>query len=258
MTHWIRFRRDASIGFGTLEEGRIAVHEGEMFDRPRRTSERLSQDSVDILVPCEPTKMIGLWNNSRAAAAKQGWTEPREPLYFFKPPSCFLPSGGVIVPPSSHEGRVFYEGELGVVIGKRCKDVSEDEADDCIFGYTCVNDVTAAQLIAEDESFPQWCRAKGFDTFGPFGPVIATGIDSGALRVTTLLGGKVRQDYPVSDLFFSPRQLVQRISRDMTLHPGDVISCGTSTGVLPIKPGSTVEITIEGIGTLSNTVASRG
>ena len=107
-----------------------------------------------------------------------------------------------------------YEGELGVVIGTTCADVSASDVDDVIFGYTCVNDVTAFDIITEDESFPQWCRAKSFDTFAPVGPVIARGLDPDELTVQTRVGGKVRQDYAVSDMFFSPRQLVSLISRD--------------------------------------------
>lgn len=196
-----------------------------------------------------------LITNLRAAADKQGWSEPDEPLYFFKAPSCFLPSGGVIVRPDAYDGRVLFEGELGVVIGRLCTNVSEAEVDECIFGYTCVNDVTALGLIHQDDSFPQWCRAKSFDTFGAFGPVVSTGIDPDTLRVQTTLNGRLRQDYPVSEMFFPPRELVCRVSQGMTLCPGDIIACGTSTGALPMKAGSTVEVTIDGVGTLSNTVA---
>ncbi len=129
------------------------------------------------------------------------------------------------------------------------------EVDDFVLGYTCVNDATALPIIFEDPSFPQWSRAKSFDTFTPFGPVIATDLDPESLQVTAQLYGEVRQDYPVSDMFFSPLELVQRISRGMTLLPGDIITCGTSLGALPMEPGSTVEIHIDGIGTLSNTFA---
>jgi 2-keto-4-pentenoate hydratase/2-oxohepta-3-ene-1,7-dioic acid hydratase in catechol pathway len=125
-----------------------------------------------------------------------------------------------------------------------------------IFGYTCVNDVTAFEIITEDESFPQWCRAKSFDTFAPIGPVIARGLDPDGLTVQTRVGGKVRQDYPVSDMFFSPRQLVSLISRGMTLLPGDVIACGTSTGAMPMRPGVTIEVEIAGIGVLANALQS--
>ena len=255
MTQWIRVEHDGDIKFGTLDDGQISVHAGDMFDGPRPTPETIPLASVEVLTPCRPTKMIGVWNNLGAAAIKQGLTKPDEPLYFFKPPSCFLAPGGVIVRPRSYGGKVLYEGELGVVIGKRCRDVSATQVDECVLGYTCVNDVAAVEIIHEDPSFPQWGRAKSFDTFGPFGPVIATDLDPQSLQVTTRLNGRVRQDYPVSDMFFSPLELVQRISRDMTLLPGDIISCGTSTGALPMKSGSTIDIRIDGIGTLSNSFA---
>jgi 2-keto-4-pentenoate hydratase/2-oxohepta-3-ene-1,7-dioic acid hydratase in catechol pathway len=117
-----------------------------------------------------------------------------------------------------------------------------------------VNDVTALDLIGEDSSFAQWTRAKSFDTFGAFGPVIATGLDPDVLGVKTLVGGKVRQDYPVADMIFTPRELVSLVSRGMTLVPGDVIACGTSLGAMPMRPGVEIEVAIDGIGVLSNTL----
>jgi 2-keto-4-pentenoate hydratase/2-oxohepta-3-ene-1,7-dioic acid hydratase in catechol pathway len=121
-----------------------------------------------------------------------------------------------------------------------------------VFGYTCANDVTVADILNRDASFAQWVRAKGFDTFCPMGPVVATGLDPATLVVTTVLNGEERQNYPISDMRFSVQQLVSLISQDMTLNPGDVILCGTSVGVGSMKPGSQVEIDIEGIGKLSN------
>jgi len=255
MTQWIRVRHDGDIKFGVLADEQIDVFAGDMFDHPEATSERIPLASVEVLPPCLPTKIIGLWNNLRAAAAQQGRTKPEEPLYFFKPPSCVLGPGGTIVKPRSYEGRVLFEGELGVVIGRRCTHVSETEAADCVLGYTCVNDVTAVQLIHDDPSFAQWGRSKGLDTFGPFGPVIATDLDPQSLRVAALVDGVVRQDYPVSDMFYGPLELVERISRDMTLLPGDIIACGTSMGAEAMTPGCTVEVRIDGIGTLSNDFA---
>jgi 2-keto-4-pentenoate hydratase/2-oxohepta-3-ene-1,7-dioic acid hydratase in catechol pathway len=252
MPHWIRFLHEQTEHFGVLEEGEIRIFEGDMFDGPDDTGRRLQLDAVTLLTPTRPSKMIGLWNNFHAAAEKNGWAIPEEPLYFIKPPSCFLASGGVIRRPPSYDGRVVYEGELGIVIGRQCAGVTEEEANDAIFGYTCVNDVTALQLINKDPAFAQWTRAKSFDTFGPFGPAVATGIDPAGLAVRTLLNGRERQNYPVSDMIFPPAALVSRISHDMSLLPGDVIACGTSLGALPMKPGSTVEVVIEGIGTLSN------
>jgi 2-keto-4-pentenoate hydratase/2-oxohepta-3-ene-1,7-dioic acid hydratase in catechol pathway len=145
-----------------------------------------------------------------------------------------------------------FEGELAIVIGRTCTAVSEAQALDHVFGYTCANDVTVADILHRDPSFPQWVRAKGFDTFCPFGPAIATGLDPAQLTVKTWLNGELRQDYPISDMRFSVRQLVSRISADLTLCPGDLILCGTSVGVGSMKPGSLVEIEIAGVGKLSN------
>ena len=253
MTHWIRFLHEQTERFGVLEGEKISVFEGDMFAECRSTGQTLGLDEVSILPPSKPSKMIGLWNNFHAAAEKNGWAIPEQPLYFIKPPSCFLGSGGTIRRPSSYDGRVVYEGELGIVIGRNCTAVTEEQADDYIFGYTCINDVTALQLINEDPAFPQWTRAKSFDTFGPFGPTVATGVDPGGLTVKTLLNGRERQSYPVSDMIFPPKMLVSRISHDMSLCPGDIIACGTSLGVLPMKPGSAVEGVIDGIGILRNT-----
>jgi 2-keto-4-pentenoate hydratase/2-oxohepta-3-ene-1,7-dioic acid hydratase in catechol pathway len=253
MTQWIRVKHNEDIKFGTLDDGQISVHTGDMFDGPTPTSESISLASVEVLAPCLPTKIMGLWNNFGAAAEKNDLERPPEPLYFYKPASGILAPGGTIVRPDSYDGRVIFEGELAVVIGTRCKDVSMEEVDDYVLGYTCLNDATALEILFEDPSFPQWSRAKSFDTFTPFGPVIATDLDTQSLQVTAELNGKVRQDYPVSDMFFSPLELVQRISRGMTLLPGDIITCGTSLGALPMKPGSTIDIRIDGIGTLSNT-----
>jgi len=253
MTHWIRFLHDETERFGTLEGDEINVHEGDMFDEPRPAGLSVPLQDVTLLTPTRPTKMIGLWNNFHAAAEKNGWEIPENPLYFIKPPSCYLASGATIRRPPSYEGRVVYEGELGIVIGRSCTAVAEDEAADCIFGYTCINDVTALQILNQDPAFAQWTRAKSFDTFGPFGPVVATDVDPAELTVRTLLNGRERQNYPVSDMIFPPQALVSRISHDMSLHPGDIIACGTSLGVLPMKPGSTVDIVIDGVGTLSNT-----
>jgi len=253
---WVRFAyADGRIGFGTVHDDVVTVHSGDMFSGPQASDERVSLDSVEVLAPCQPTKVIALWNNLREAAEKQGWSAPVQPLYFLKPASSLVAHRAPIVRPSSYSGRILYEGELGVVIGKTCVNVAIEEVDDVVFGYTCVNDVTALDLINEDASFAQWTRAKSFDTFAALGPVIASGIDPGAVHVTTVVGGKVRQHYPVSDMFFSPRQLVSLISRDMTLSPGDVIACGTSTGAMPMRPQVPIDVQIEGIGVLTNALA---
>ncbi|RJX33569.1 MAG: FAA hydrolase family protein [Oxalobacter sp.] len=257
MKTWVRFDQGGKQGFGTLEGDTITVHTGNMFDKPTPTGETLKRAQVKLLTPCVPTKMILLWNNFRALAERLGVPIPTEPLYLLKPGSAFIADGDVVKKPKSYDGRVVYEGELGIVIGKRCKDASEAEAADCIFGYTVTNDVTAGDIINKEQSnfpnFPQWTRAKGYDTFGSFGPGIVTGIkDPSKLVIKTFLDGAERQNYPVSDMVFPVNKLISMISHDMTLEPGDVISCGTSVGVGSMKQGSTVEVVIDGIGKLTN------
>lgn len=258
MAIWVRFDHAGRTGFGTLESGQVRIHTGDLFGGPVATDESVPLGDVTLRPPCEPSKLIGLVNNYRAAAEKQGAPVPAEPLWFLKAPTSYLAHGRPIRLPSQDVGKVTYEGELGIVIGSTTRDVAEEEVDRHVFGYTCVNDVTALNLLGRDPAFPQWSRAKSFDTFGAFGPVIATGLDPLALTVRTLLKGKVRQEYPCSDMIFGPRALVSRLSRDMTLLPGDVIACGTSLGVGVLRPGSTVEVAIEGIGSLVNPVEGRG
>ena len=186
-------------------------------------------------------------------ASKQNLAIPLEPLYFIKAASSYCAQGQAVICPPNYDGRVVYEGELGLVIGKSCKNAGPDEALAAIFGVTCVNDVTALDLLNRDASFAQWTCAKSFDTFGVFGPVIATGLDLNALTVKTLVNGRERQNYPCSDMIFSPAQIVSALSKEMTLRPGDLIACGTSLGVLPMKPDTVVEVVIDGIGVLRNT-----
>jgi len=252
MTFWTRIEHQGRARIGTIEGDLIRLHEGDMFAGATPTAETVAVAEARWLTPTVPTKMVALWNNFHAAAGKNGWAIPAEPLYFIKTPNTFNPHGQPVRAPKSYDGRVVYEGELGIVIGKTCTAVPVDQAADHIFGYTCVNDVTALELLQRDPAFPQWTRAKNFDTFGAFGPVVATGLDPAGLVVRTLVNGRERQNYPASDMIFAPAELVSRISQNMTLVPGDVIACGTSLGVLPMKPGTTVEVAIDGIGILRN------
>ena len=249
--HWVRFLHAGEVGFGTLEDERVRQWRGDMFGTPEPTDAVHALADLQLLTPTAPSKVIALWNNFHALADKLNLPVPAEPLYLLKAPNSYLASGEAIRQPLC-DGKVVFEGELGIVIGKTCTAVTEARALDHVFGYTCANDVTVADILNRDASFAQWSRAKGFDTFCPMGPVVATGLDPSTLTVTTLLNGEVRQQYPISDMRFSVQQLVSLISRDMTLYPGDVILCGTSIGVGSMKPGSTVEVRIEGIGTLSN------
>lgn len=252
---WMRFMHAGSAGFGTLEGDRVQVHEGDLFEAPRPTGQNLPLAEVQWLPPVQPRLLLGLWNNFRAAAAKNGWAEPAEPLYFLKSPGSITAHESIVpVPdPAAYDGRVLYEGELAVVIGRTARHVSEAEAPAHIFGYTAANDITALELLNRDPSFPQWTRAKSFDGFCPLGPVIDTDfrIDP-TTTLRTLVGGRERQNYLLADMFFSPAALVSRLSRDMTLQPGDVILCGTSLGALPMKPGTRVEVVIDGLPALGH------
>ena len=253
MTHWGRFEHAGSVGFGAIEGGAVHVHDGDMFGKPKKTGKTLKLAEVKLLMPCVPTKMIALWNNFRALAKKIEMPEPAEPLYLLKGNNSYLGPGEVIRRPRAYPGKVVYEGELGIVIGKQATNVSEADAARHVFGYTCINDVTAVELITKDKTFAQWVRAKSFDTFGVFGPVIATGLEPKKLNVKTVLNGEERQNYPISDMIFQPAKLVSLLSHDMTLMPGDVVCCGTSLGVGTMKePKNDIAVTIEGIGTLAN------
>ncbi|MFK8249882.1 fumarylacetoacetate hydrolase family protein [Ancylobacter terrae] len=254
MAHWIRFSRAGETGFGTLDGAVVSVHAGDMFAGATPTGEKIALADVALLAPTQPSKVIALWNNFHALAAKINSPVPADPLYLLKAGSCITSPGAEVRRPASYAGKVVYEGELGIVIGKTATNVSEADAPAHIFGYTCVNDITAADIINKDPTFAQWVRAKSFDGFGPFGPAVVTGLDPATLTVRTVLNGDERQRYPISDMVFSAAQLVSRISHDMTLNPGDIICCGTSIGVGTMKePSNRVEIVIEGIGTLSNT-----
>ncbi len=253
---WARLEHDGRTRFGIIAADVLRVHDGDMFAGARPSGETIPLADCRWLTPMLPSKMICLWNNFHQAALKHGLAIPAEPLTFIKSANSFNAHRQKIEQPLSYPGRVVFEGELGVVIGRRCKAVDVAQAADCIFGYTCVNDVTAIELIGRDASFAQWSRAKNFDGFGVFGPVIATQIDPLQGNLRTLLNGRERQNYPLSDMIFPPAELVSRISQDMTLLPGDLIACGTSLGVLPMQPGMTIEVIVDGIGTLSNDYGS--
>jgi 2-keto-4-pentenoate hydratase/2-oxohepta-3-ene-1,7-dioic acid hydratase in catechol pathway len=251
ITRWVRFEHRGATRFGAHVHDRIEVFEGDMFERPVATGQTVALAEVRLLMPVRPSKVLALWNNFGQLAQRLGLATPAEPLYLIKSPNTYLDPGATIRKPAC-EGKVVFEGELGIVIGKAAHGVPLESALDHVFGYTCGNDVTVADIIQRDPSFAQWVRAKGFDTFCPLGPAVVTGLDPQALTVRTTLNGELRQDYPIADMRFSVEQLVSLISQDMTLLPGDVILCGTSVGVGSMKPGSTVEVEIAGIGTLSN------
>jgi 2-keto-4-pentenoate hydratase/2-oxohepta-3-ene-1,7-dioic acid hydratase in catechol pathway len=254
--HWARFQSDdGRSGFGVLEDGHIHEYSGELFDSPRSTGRTIVPGTFTLQCPCTPSKIVALWNNFNALCVKLGKQAPGHPLFLIKPGTSVIGPGDAIRRPASYAGKIAYEGELGIVIQRRCKDVPVSAASDYILGYTCVNDVTAVEVLDENPDFTQWCRSKGYDTFGCIGPVIATSLDYPLARVITKLDGTERQNYPVSDMMLSPAELVSWLSHDMTLLAGDVIACGTSLGVGSIKDGGSVEVTIDGIGSLTNALA---
>jgi 2-keto-4-pentenoate hydratase/2-oxohepta-3-ene-1,7-dioic acid hydratase in catechol pathway len=248
----MRVNHEGRDCFGTIEGDSLRVHSGNMFSGATATGESIPLAEAKLLTPTVPGKMVALVDNYHALVAKLGHAVPDEPLYFLKAGSSFLAGGETIRMPKSYSGKVIYEGELGIVVGRRLSQADEADAQAGIFGYTCINDVTAIEIIARNPGFAQWTRAKSFDTFGVFGPAIATGIDPSTLVVKTVLNEQERQNYPVADIIFPPAKLVSLVSQDMTLEPGDVIACGTSVGVGSMKPGSTVSVIIDGIGTLTN------
>jgi 2-keto-4-pentenoate hydratase/2-oxohepta-3-ene-1,7-dioic acid hydratase in catechol pathway len=203
-----------------------------------------------LLPPCAPGKIACVGRNYVEHVKELGNELPKEPLIFFKPPSSVIASGDAIVIPKLSE-RVDFEGELGLVISKRARNVRPEDAQQYIFGYTCVNDVTARDLQKRDG---QWTRGKGFDTFCPVGPCIVPReeVDFSKLRIRTLLDGQVRQECNVTDMIFGIDVIIAYITSFMTLEPGDLIATGTPPGVGPMQPGSRVRVEIDGIGTLEN------
>ncbi len=249
---WVRCRDDGTLKFGTLDNDSIVVHAGTMFQSPLPTGEVLALADVVLLPPVDPGKVIGLANNYHALIEKAGGSVPEEPLYFIKVNTSIHQDGAPISRPKRYAGKIIFEGELGLVIGQTCRAVSSEDALACLFGCTCVNDVTAIGLLNRDPGFAQWTRAKAADTFGVIGPVVATGLDLATLRVITILNDTERQNYPVTDMVFSPTELISRLSHDMTLEAGDVIACGTSVGVGSMRHDDVVTVTIDGIGSITN------
>jgi 2-keto-4-pentenoate hydratase/2-oxohepta-3-ene-1,7-dioic acid hydratase in catechol pathway len=235
----VRFMQDGIVRGGSYSVENGIISGGEV----------LKPEDVTILSPSKPSKIVCVGLNYVEHAHELSMALPDEPIIFMKPPSSVLAPGGQIVyPDSSHQ--LDYEGELAVVIASRCKNVSVKEADKYILGYTCFNDVTARDLQRKDG---QWTRAKSFDTFAPFGPFIAK-VDPFDVDIKTRLNGRSVQDSNTSDLIFDVPKLLQFISGIMTLEPGDVIATGTPPGVGSMQKGDEVEVEIEGIGVLKNSV----
>jgi 2-keto-4-pentenoate hydratase/2-oxohepta-3-ene-1,7-dioic acid hydratase in catechol pathway len=250
----VRYGHNGRQRYGALEGDRIEPMEGEL-DTLKRTSRAKSipLDTVRLLAPVAPSKIVAAGLNYSEFVRDLKIEPPKEPLIFIKPSTAVIgPNDAIVYPRQTQE--LFYEGEMAIVIARRAWRVPPSEARRYVLGYTCMNDVTAADLQNRDREFT---RSKSFDTFAPLGPVIETAIENpDDLALTTKYNGKLRQNTRTSDLIFKSDFLVSFISQIMTLLPGDVISTGTPPGVGQIKPGDAIEIEIEGIGVLTNTVAA--
>jgi 2-keto-4-pentenoate hydratase/2-oxohepta-3-ene-1,7-dioic acid hydratase in catechol pathway len=258
----VRFAAQGKIKYGVLEgDNTIRCFRGSPFAgfkglvstfKFEGSTYRL--DEVKLLAPCIPSKIVALGLNYRRHAEETKMALPSVPLIFLKPSTAVIGPDDEIVLPRGL-GRVDYEGELGVVIGRKAKDVPRDRVKGYILGYACVNDVTERHIQKADG---QWTRAKGYDTFAPIGPWIETDVDPNDLKLETCLNGEIRQSSRTSDLVFGVAEVVSFISGVMTLLPGDIIATGTPSGIGRMSPGDVVEVSIEGIGTLRNFVAAQG
>ena len=250
-----RFSIGKEIRSGLADGNKITALSASCFDpRHAATGDRFNMDSVRLLAPCQPSKIVAVGLNYKDHADELGMEPPAEPVIFIKPSTSVIGPGDDIIYPEG-VGRLDYEAELAIVIKKTAKDVAVEDAGEYIMGFTCLNDVTARDLQKRDG---QWTRAKSFDTFCPVGPFIASGIDPDSLDIRLSLNGETKQASNTRNLIFKPRQLVSYCSRICTLLPGDIVSTGTPGGIGPMEPGDEVEVYIEDIGSLKNTVRKGG
>jgi len=246
-----RYRYQGKVWRGVLKEEMLYPIRGSIYRKFEVGRSGVAISRVLLLPPILPGKIVAVGRNYRDHAAERGKPVPKQPLLFLKPPSAVIgPHDSILYPDMA--GRVDYEGELALVIKKRAARLSgEDDVFRYILGYTCFNDVSARDLQDKDG---QWTRAKSFDSFAPLGPCIATDLDPGRLKIKTFLNGKLRQSGNTRNFIFPVPVLLRFISQVMTLEPGDVVTTGTPAGIGPMSPGDRVDVQIEGIGTLSNTV----
>ena len=246
----VRFRAQGTDHYGILEGESIRLLASEPFEEMVETGEVYNLDDVRLLAPVEPRKIVLVGLNFASHAAEIHQETPDEPLIFFKPPSAIVASGEEIILPSQ-SNQVEIEAELAVVIGKRAKNISEDEVPEHVLGYTVANDVTARDVQFADL---QWARSKAFDSFCPVGPWIETEFNPDGKRISSTINGVVKQDASTSEMVYSPRFLISYISHNFTLEPGDLVLTGSPAGISKVVSGDVVECTIEGIGTLQSLV----
>jgi 2-keto-4-pentenoate hydratase/2-oxohepta-3-ene-1,7-dioic acid hydratase in catechol pathway len=246
----VRFVYQGQTGYGIVDGTSVRALEGDLYGDKIAGPVVAPVADIRPLAPVLPSKIICIGLNYRDHAAEIGTPLPESPLIFLKPPSAVIgPGSKIVYPPMSQ--LVHHEAELAVIIGREAKNVTREQALDYVLGYTCTNDVTARDIQRAQKHNT---LSKAFDTFLPMGPIIATDLDPDHLRVRARVNGEVRQDSNTSNLVFNAAYLVSYLSQVMTLLPGDVISTGTPAGVGPLVPGDEVEIEVEGIGILRNTV----
>ena len=248
----VRFRFGDRIATGALDGDEVRLLRGTFFEAPIPTGQSVPAADVRLLAPVLPSKVVAVGKNYAEHAAEMGGEVPEEPLLFLKPSTAVIGPGDPIAYPSISK-RMDYEGELACVIGQVVRRMASEEAGKAILGYTCANDVTLRDLQGSDG---QWTRAKGFDTSCPLGPWVETELDPADVALETRVNGEVRQSARTAQLAFDPAELVAFISSFMTLLPGDVVLTGTPAGVGPLEVGDEVQVSIEGIGTLANTVVA--
>lgn len=251
---YYRVETSAGAAWAIREGDQLHLLGGAPWERPSATGESLPFAAARLLAPATPSKIVAVGRNYADHAKERGKPVPTEPLLFLKPPSAVVGPGEPIRLPG-WAGRVEHEAELAVVIGREARDLPGPErALEHVFAATAANDVTARELQARDVQFT---RAKGFDSFCPVGPCLATGLDFARLRLLCRVNGELRQDGRTADMIFPVAQVVCAVSRVMTLLPGDIICTGTPAGVSPLRPGDEVEVEVEGVGVLRNPVVSR-
>ncbi|AEV29568.1 2-keto-4-pentenoate hydratase/2-oxohepta-3-ene-1,7-dioic acid hydratase [Sphaerochaeta pleomorpha str. Grapes] len=247
---YLRFSYQDSVHYGILQDNTVQVLDGSPFGSYTVTDKKLALDKVKILTPCNYTKAVCIGLNYRDHAEEFQLPIPTEPVVFIKPSTASLdPLGTIVYPPQCH--RLDYEAELAIVIGKKAKNIEEQDVKEYILGYTCANDITARDLQPKQG---QWTVAKSFDTFCPFGPFISDEVNPSNLVIESRVNGKTMQKSNSKHLIFSVPFLVSYLSKVMTLLPGDIILTGTPGGISGMHKGDTVEIIIEGLGTLKNTI----
>ena len=250
----VRYQWQQQLEYGAVVDGFVHRLEAGLRPSPPLGPPVATLDRVQLLAPCEPSKIIAVGLNYAAHASEHGFQAPEEPIFFLKPPSAVIGPGAAIVYPEHLSEHVEHESELAAVIGRRASRVSPAEALDYVLGFTCANDVTARDLQRRDG---QWTRSKSFDTFCPLGPWIETDLDITDLQITCHVNGELRQSSRTSHMLFGVAELVARASAVMTLQPGDVILTGTPDGVNSLCVGDRVVVEIEGIGRLENKVVGR-